>query len=212
METHKKIDKRELFSIDFYGSIIFSFEYFRNHYSCICYTGLMYLISKIKRIRIGRKCRFWGKTNISRFPGSYIFIGDYCNFASSSHINFRGINHNCILQTGTSNAKIIIGNYCGFSGCSVVSDNEVIFGNEVLVGTGVIIGDRDDHKSIYNTPSKPVIIGNNVWIGMNSIILKGVRIGDNTIIGAGSVVTKDIPSNVIAAGNPCVVKKERIKI
>lgn len=54
----------------------------------------------------------------------------------------------------------------------------------------------------------PVTIGNNVWIGGNSVILPGVTIGDNVVIGAGSVVTKDIPDNMIAAGNPCKVIKE----
>ena len=50
----------------------------------------------------------------------------------------------------------------------------------------------------------PVTIGNNVWIGGNTVVVPGVNIGDNTVIGAGSVVTKDIPSGVVAAGNPCV--------
>lgn len=51
--------------------------------------------------------------------------------------------------------------------------------------------------------AKPITIGNNVWIGGNVCIMPGVTIGDNTVIGGGSVVTKDIPSNVIAVGNPC---------
>ena len=54
----------------------------------------------------------------------------------------------------------------------------------------------------------PVTIGNNVWIGGNTVILPGVTIGDNVVIGAGSVVTKDIPANMIAAGNPCKVIRE----
>ena len=54
--------------------------------------------------------------------------------------------------------------------------------------------------------AKPIKIGNNVWIGGNVIVLPGVTIGDNVTIGAGSIVTKDIPSNVIAYGNPCKVK------
>ena len=54
----------------------------------------------------------------------------------------------------------------------------------------------------------PVTIGNNVWIGGNTVVVPGVNIGDNTVIGAGSVVTKDVPSGVIAAGNPCrVIRK-----
>jgi maltose O-acetyltransferase len=55
--------------------------------------------------------------------------------------------------------------------------------------------------------AKPIIIGNNVWIGGGAIICPGVKIGDNVTIGAGSVVTKDIPDDVIAAGNPCRVIK-----
>ena len=55
---------------------------------------------------------------------------------------------------------------------------------------------------------KPITIGNNVWIGGDTKILAGVTIGDNTVIGAGSVVTKDIPANVVAVGNPCrVIRK-----
>lgn len=55
--------------------------------------------------------------------------------------------------------------------------------------------------------AKPVVIGNNVWLGENVIVLPGVTLGDNCIIGAGSVVTKSIPANSIAVGNPCLVVK-----
>ena len=55
---------------------------------------------------------------------------------------------------------------------------------------------------------KDVIIGNNVWIGANATILPGVKIGDNVVIGAGAVVTKDVPANSVAAGNPAVVIRE----
>ena len=62
-------------------------------------------------------------------------------------------------------------------------------------------------ESRYLTSARPVKIGDNVWIGGNTVIFPGVTIGDNVTIGAGSVVTKDIPDNVLALGNPCVVKK-----
>lgn len=60
----------------------------------------------------------------------------------------------------------------------------------------------------YLTAAKPVFIGSNVWIGGNSVILPGVTIGNNVTIGAGSIVTKDIPDNVLAFGNPCKVIKK----
>lgn len=62
-------------------------------------------------------------------------------------------------------------------------------------------------RSAIRTRTALVVIGNNVWIGGGAIILPGVTIGDNTVIGAGSVVTKSIPANAVACGNPCAVKK-----
>lgn len=67
---------------------------------------------------------------------------------------------------------------------------------------------ENEKESRYLTSAKPVKIGDNVWIGGNSIIFPGVIIGDNVTIGAGSVVTKNIPDNVLAMGNPCEVVKE----
>ena len=64
---------------------------------------------------------------------------------------------------------------------------------------------EDGSFEFCKTQTAPVIMGNNVWIGGGAIILPGVTIGDNVVIGAGSIVTKDIPDNVIAAGNPCRV-------
>ena len=72
--------------------------------------------------------------------------------------------------------------------------------SERLVGKG--------KETRYLTSTKPVTIGDNVWIGGNSVIFPGVEIGNNVTIGAGSVVTKSIPDNVLAFGNPCEIKKE----
>jgi maltose O-acetyltransferase len=98
------------------------------------------------------------------------------------------------------------------------ADLLIIGGGQVTIGSDCLIGPR---CGIY-TPNhaheidrrldgleiaKPVTIGNNVWLGGSVTITPGVTIGDNTIIGAGSVVTKDIPANVVAVGNPCRVVK-----
>ena len=72
------------------------------------------------------------------------------------------------------------------------------------IGKGLII----KNNVIIKFPWK-LTIGDNVWLGMNSVIMRGVTIGENTIIGANSVVTKSIPANVIAVGSPCKVIKER---
>lgn len=93
--------------------------------------------------------------------------------------------------------------------------SELVIGENCLIAPFCYISDYDHVVKNAKIPiieqgyvSKPISIGNNVWIGANAIILKGVTIGDNTIIGAGSVVTRDIPSNTLAAGNPArIIRK-----
>lgn len=167
------------------------------------------LVAKIKLflwgIPYGKHIRVIGKIILFRDPESIIRIGNHCIFNSCSKLNFRGINHPCILQTGSPKAKIIIGNYVEMSGVSIVSNNSVTVGNQTIIGANCQIGDRDGHYGRYRSLAKPIIIKDHVWLGMNVTVLKGVTIGEHSIIGANSLVTKDIPANCIAAGVPCKV-------
>lgn len=164
---------------------------------------------KTEGVRFGKHLRCKGIITANRFQCSTIEIGEKCIFISSSLFNFRGINHRCILQTGKPNARIKIGNQCGFSGVSIVADNEVTIGDHTTVGANAIIGDRDDHTDIYPSNPQPIHIGKHVWIGMNATIMKGVTIGDNAIVGAGAIVTKNVPANAIVAGVPAKIIKYR---
>ena len=89
----------------------------------------------------------------------------------------------------------------------------ILFGEHVLAGPGchfytAIHPTDPDARATDMERAEPIIIGNNVWLGGHVTVLPGVRIGDNTIVGAGSVVTKSLPANVIAVGNPArVIKK-----
>jgi acetyltransferase-like isoleucine patch superfamily enzyme len=129
-----------------------------------------------------------------------------------------------------NHGKIYFGNYSKIGHHSKVSCVEKItIGDYVAIGDYVIITDNNDHSInpidrmiMRQTPesspyrfwrfseSKPVTIGNNVWIGTNSRINKGVDIGENSIVAANSVVTKDVPANSIAAGNPAKIVKTDI--
>lgn len=97
--------------------------------------------------------------------------------------------------------------------CTILDVGRVDIGDNVLFAPNVSIytAGHPVHPEMRNTGYEygiPVKIGNNVWIGGNTVVTPGVTIGDNVVIGAGSVVTKDIPANVIAAGNPCRVIRE----
>ena len=128
-------------------------------------------------------------------------IGDGCYIEPPLHANWGG-------------KHIHFGNgvYCNF-GCTFVDDTHIYVGDHVLFGPNVVlataahpIAPQLREKGLqYN---KPIRIGNNCWIGTGALIMPGVTIGDNTVIGAGSVVTKDIPSNVVAVGNPCKILRE----
>lgn len=96
--------------------------------------------------------------------------------------------------------------------CVILDGGKVEFGDNVFIGPNCgfyTSGHPLDFKT-RNKPleyAKPIEIGDNVWIGGNVCVLPGVRIGSGSVIGAGSVVTKDIPENALAFGNPCKVKK-----
>ena len=101
--------------------------------------------------------------------------------------------------------------YCN-AGCVILDPAPVFIGDYVKFGPGVHIYTAThpvdpDERAAFIEFAKPVRIGDKVWVGGNVTICPGVEIGENTVIGAGSVVTKNIPANVIAAGNPCRVIK-----
>ncbi|MBE6737308.1 MAG: sugar O-acetyltransferase [Ruminococcus sp.] len=94
----------------------------------------------------------------------------------------------------------------------ILDCTRVVFGDNVLVAPNVTIAAaghpiHPDSRKKYEY-GMPVRVGNNVWLGANVVICPGVTIGDGSVIGAGSVVTKDIPENVVAFGNPCKVYRK----
>jgi galactoside O-acetyltransferase len=102
--------------------------------------------------------------------------------------------------------------YANFN-LTLVDDGNIYIGDKVMFGPNVtvatanhpILPELREKLLQYN---KDIHIGNNVWIGSGAVIVPGITIGDNSVIGAGSIVTKDIPANVVAYGNPCRVVRE----
>ena len=102
--------------------------------------------------------------------------------------------------------------YANFS-LTMVDDTHIYVGDKTLIGPNVTIATAGhpvdgELRAIPTQFNMPVHIGENCWIGAGAVILPGVSIGDNSVIGAGSIVTRDIPANVLAVGNPCRVLRE----
>ena len=99
------------------------------------------------------------------------------------------------------------------AGLKLVDDTHIYIGDCTMLGPNVVIATAGhpidpELRSQGLQYNMPVHIGKNCWLGAGVVVMPGVTIGDNTVIGAGSIVTKDIPSNVVAVGNPCRVMRE----
>lgn len=129
--------------------------------------------------------------------GVWIEAPFFCDYGENISIGENTfVNTNCIFL---DNNKISIG-----KNGLIAPYVQIYTASHPLKANERIIGEGSDSR--YLTFSKPVVIGDNVWIGGNTVIFPGVVIGNNVTIGAGSVVTKDIPGNIMAFGNPCKIR------
>ena len=164
-------------------------------------------------VEFGEGLNLLGFPIVFRSPRTRIRIGRSVTLCSWSRYTALGVNHPVVLRTVTPGAQIEIGDHVGISGGSICAAVAVTIGAYTMLGANVTVVDTDFHAlnpenrrySQDDVKSAAVIIGENVFIGTGSFVLKGVHIGDNSVIGCGSVVTRDIPSDTIAAGNPCKV-------
>lgn len=152
-------------------------------------NGFLKIVGRKKSVSLGR--------NITINSGTY-----------TVPIGFGG---KCVFWT-LGEGHIEIGENCGLTNTTICSMKDVQIGKHVLLGSGVKIYDTDFHSLDYlkrrdivndnDRKALPVVIGDDVFIGAGTIILKGTKIGDCSIIGAGSVVSGIVPSGEIWAGNP----------
>ncbi len=128
-------------------------------------------------------------------------IGEDCYIEPPLHANLAG-----------KHVHFGKGVYANFN-LTLVDDTHIYIGDYTMLGPNVVIATAGhpilpELRPLAYQYNMPVHIGKNCWLGAGVIVLPGVTIGDNTVIGAGSVVTKDIPANVVAVGNPCRVLRE----
>ena len=155
--------------------------------------------------------KFNGLPYIQRRSDALVSIGEHFIANSAFASNSLGCFQRCVIRAGVG-ATIRIGHHVGISGTTISAANAISIGNHVMIGSGALITDTDSHpldpierRHGGGGVSKPIIIGDDVFIGARAIILKGVRLGCGCIVGAGAVVTKDVMERTIVAGNPARV-------
>lgn len=160
---------------------------------------------------IGRGSNVYYRSKIINNIKGGVKIGNSCAIGRGSYGYHASMPfYTTILNDGV-NSYINIGDNCRINGAYIHSQAFIIIGNNCVMASGITIIDSNAHivKSLDRTVGRDVprgiIIGNNVWIGINAIILKDTKIGDNSIVAAGSVVKGEFEANSIIQGNPAVV-------
>ncbi len=176
-----------------------------------CCAALMALRCWWWRVEVGSGARYFGLLQLRRHPLGRMTIGRHNTFRSSKMANPLLQAGPCAFAVG-QHAHIQIGDHCGFSGTTLLAQTEIVLGQRVLCGANVLICDGDHHSLDATAraegavgPTAPVHIGDDVWLGMNVVVLKGVTIGAGAVIAANAVVSSDIPAGAIAGGVPAKV-------
>lgn len=157
--------------------------------------------------------RFHGLPIIQKSRPSTMRFGHTINLRSSLRSNPLGPNHPVILCTWQVGAIIEVGDHFAMTGGTICAAERITIGNRVVIGANCTVIDTDFHpidsEFRHTHPQQgrvaPVVIEDDVFVGMNCLILKGVVLGKGCTIGAGSIVTKSIPAGKVAAGNPASV-------
>ena len=188
------------------------------------YIGWNKIYFFLNNIKYGKNFRVFNHLYLKIHVGALVQIGNNCTIMSGAGLDPLSRNIKTCIYVGKK-ATLKLGNDVGISSSTLWVKESVSIGNSVAIGADCIIMDTDAHNldwkircseetneygesvDMVTAASAPIVIEDNVLVGARCIILKGVTIGARSIIGSGSIVTKDIPSDCIAAGNPCKVIK-----
>lgn len=169
-------------------------------------------------VEIGKNMKIYNRIYLTKHPTAQVIIGNNLVFISGDGFNPLCRNLRGCIYAGEG-AKIKIGNDVGISSACIRAKQYIKIENNVNIGGDCILLDTDAHNMNYKIRRKrdgedgrtansaPIIIEDDVLIGARCIILKGVTIGAHSVIAAGSIVTKSIPKDCVAGGNPCKIIK-----
>ncbi len=173
-----------------------------------------YRLSRKAWVKIGAGTIVYITSSVTKHcRGGAIFIGSNCRLGVRPKSYLAGYGSATQLILWGTDSEISIGDNSILNGVHICARTSIRIGKGCIFATGIQILDSDTHI-ICSThrltdldEPQPVIIGNNVWVGLNAIILKGTVIGDNSVIGAGAIVKGVFPANCVIAGNPARIVK-----
>lgn len=140
-----------------------------------------------------------------RYYPSFAFFGRDSRTAVSGHFTFYSNFHLGV----AAGARLRLGSGFFNNGSLLICGSEITIGENCMFGEQVVIRDDDSHEIDGHPRRAPITIGDNVWVGMRAVILKGVTIGDGAVVAAGSIVTKDVPAGALVGGVPArVIRKD----
>lgn len=174
------------------------------------------LLFAMNGIPWGHDWRFYGVPIIQKHRLSQMSFGPGLQLRSSLRSNPLAPNRPVVLATWQAGAVLEVGANFAMTGGTICAAERIIIKDNVVVGANATIIDTDfhpldpDQRKLQPSDARTgmIVIEDDVFIGMNSLILKGVTIGKGSVVGAGSVVTKDVPPGVIIAGNPARIIRE----
>ena len=185
---------------------MFSFKSFRNkleEYYVIWRNSKhkTQLLKDHSQIKIGENSLIYYKSDVYTTGGGKIMIGNNCRIGTSSYGYHAGMPFFSSIWAEGEEARVTIGNNCRINGANIHAKGRIKIGNNCVIASGISIIDTNGHvvNSLNRTNGhdnpNDIIIGNNCWIGLNAIILKGTILGDNCVVGAGCVVQGKYPNN-----------------
>ncbi|MDT8420836.1 MAG: acyltransferase [Desulfuromonadales bacterium] len=168
------------------------------------------------KLKLGSNCKIESGTKVQIILG-HVRLGDNVVLRSSPYRYHAGMPFRCTVLADEKEAEINIGDNCRINGAYIHAKSSIKIGNNCVIASGVNILDSNGHevfsgnRTVGQDRPEGIIIGDNVWIGINAVVLKGTKIGRNSILSANSVAKGIFPDNSLISGNPAkLIKKLEI--
>lgn len=181
---------------------------------CLSIMHTYFIVFFSSNVKIGRNSIVYYRSSVANYSVlGGVKIGSNCKIGASPIQYHAGMSFYTRLFCDGYDGTITIGDNCRINGASIHAESNIKIGNNCVIASGVSIIDSNGHevcstnRTCGRDKPKPICIGNNVWIGLNVVVLKGSVIGDNCVVSVGSVVKGVFPNNSLISGNPAIIVK-----